>query len=230
MRFLWGFISAVVLFFIGGAFFGIFALRGSALHRPPRYETFVVNTAKSWFIPRAPQITPLPEKNEEAVLEGGAHFNHHCAICHDLSGDADSEFAESFHPPVADLTSKRVQAYSDRQLKWIIDNGIRYTGMPGWRKSVADDDGWKMVYYMRILHDPEQAGKYRELLMQRGKWKVETPAAHEGEDAHDEQPAEESEDVSPDRDSGDENSHQDKHDIQDDEQAFLFSNLSSEGQ
>ena len=35
--------------------------------------------------------------------------------------------------PVADLASERVQKYTDGQLKWIIDNGIRFSGMPGWK-------------------------------------------------------------------------------------------------
>jgi len=30
-----------------------------------------------------------------------------------------------------DLTSSSVQNYSDQELYWIIENGIRFTGMPG---------------------------------------------------------------------------------------------------
>jgi len=34
------------------------------------------------------------------------------------------------YPRASDLTSKQVQSYSDQELFWIIQNGIRFTGMP----------------------------------------------------------------------------------------------------
>jgi hypothetical protein len=38
------------------------------------------------------------------------------------------------YPRAADLLSKGVQNYSDQELFWIINNGIRFTGMPGFGK------------------------------------------------------------------------------------------------
>jgi hypothetical protein len=32
------------------------------------------------------------------------------------------------YPRASDLTSKQVQSYSDQELFWIIQNGIRFTG------------------------------------------------------------------------------------------------------
>jgi hypothetical protein len=37
-------------------------------------------------------------------------------------------------PRATDLTSSSVQNYSDQELNWIIENGIRFTGMPGFEK------------------------------------------------------------------------------------------------
>jgi hypothetical protein len=54
-------------------------------------------------------------------------------------------------PPVANLGEKDVQAYSDGQLKWIIQNGIRFTGMPGWSGILDDDEMWHVVHYIRHL-------------------------------------------------------------------------------
>jgi hypothetical protein len=54
-------------------------------------------------------------------------------------------------PPVADLGEKQIQAYSDGQLKWIIDNGIRFTGMPAWRGIVDDNEQWAIVQHLRHL-------------------------------------------------------------------------------
>jgi len=55
------------------------------------------------------------------------------------------------YPRVADLTSKRVQSYSDKELFWIIHNGIRFTGMPGFGRVETADQIWGLVNYVRTL-------------------------------------------------------------------------------
>jgi hypothetical protein len=47
-------------------------------------------------------------------------------------------FAGKMSPPVLDLGDNDVQQYKDGQLKWIIENGIRFSGMPGW--GVLEDE------------------------------------------------------------------------------------------
>ncbi|HEX7286275.1 MAG TPA: cytochrome c, partial [Candidatus Angelobacter sp.] len=77
----------------------------------------------------------------EAQKEGAEHFQHHCQICHGLDGQATGvPFAAKMSPPVPDLTSKDVQDYADGQLKWIIENGIGPSGMPGWKGILEDDE------------------------------------------------------------------------------------------
>jgi mono/diheme cytochrome c family protein len=86
------------------------------------------------------------------IHEGAEHFQHHCQICHGLDGqNTGVPFAQKMSPPVADLASKDVQEYADGQLKWIIQNGIGPSGMPGWKDDLTDDEMWKMVLYLRHL-------------------------------------------------------------------------------
>ncbi len=87
-----------------------------------------------------------------AVKEGAEHFQHHCQICHGLDGQATGvPFAAKMSPPVPDLTSKDVQGYVDGQLKWIIENGIGPSGMPGWKGILTDEEMWNMVHFIRHL-------------------------------------------------------------------------------
>jgi len=55
------------------------------------------------------------------------------------------------YPRATDLTSKEVQSYSDQELFWIINNGIRFTGMPGFGKLEMPDHIWDLVNYVRTL-------------------------------------------------------------------------------
>jgi mono/diheme cytochrome c family protein len=94
---------------------------------------------------------PTPD-TEESAKTGGEHFQHHCQVCHGLDGhNTGVPFAQKMSPPVLDLGEKDVQQFADGQLKWIIENGIRFTGMPGWKGIVDDDEMWLMVRYIRHL-------------------------------------------------------------------------------
>ncbi|MFB3918386.1 MAG: cytochrome c [Terriglobales bacterium] len=94
---------------------------------------------------------PTPD-NDASVKEGAEHFQHHCQVCHGLDGhNTGVPFAEKMSPPVLDLGEKNVQQFTDGQLKWIIENGIRFTGMPGWKGILEDEEMWYIVRYMRHL-------------------------------------------------------------------------------
>lgn len=90
--------------------------------------------------------------SQAAVDTGKGHFMHHCQICHGYDGqNTGVPFAEKMSPPVANLADKDVQDYTDGQLHWIIKNGIRPSGMPGWDGVLEEDEMWNIVHYMRHL-------------------------------------------------------------------------------
>ena len=89
---------------------------------------------------------------KENVHDGQLHFAHHCQVCHGYDGqNTGVPFAEDMTPPVANLASEEVQAYSDGQLRWIIKNGIGPSGMPSWGEDLTDDEQWKLVLFIRHL-------------------------------------------------------------------------------
>ena len=105
---------------------------------------------KDWQNPK--QDTP------DVVKTGMEHFQHHCQVCHGLDGHGTGvPFAAKMSPPVLDLGEKDVQQYKDGQLKWIIENGIRFSGMPGWKGELEDDEMWSIVRFIR--HLPEKGSQ-----------------------------------------------------------------------
>jgi mono/diheme cytochrome c family protein len=89
---------------------------------------------------------------EENIRKGQANFSNYCMVCHGLDGqNTGVPFAERMSPPVPDLKSPMVQAYSDGQLKWIIDNGIYPSGMPASKGILNEDEIWQIVHYLRHL-------------------------------------------------------------------------------
>jgi mono/diheme cytochrome c family protein len=77
-----------------------------------------------------------------------AHYDDHCAVCHGSDGKG-TELGENMYPKVPDLADPAVQQLSDGALFSIIQNGVRWTGMPAWKREHSPEDTWKLVSFVR---------------------------------------------------------------------------------
>jgi len=58
------------------------------------------------------------------------------------------------YPPSPDMRQAATQNLTDGELFFIIQNGVRLTGMPAWGGSDhAAQDSWKLVHFIRHLPD-----------------------------------------------------------------------------
>ena len=119
---------------------------------PGKIEAAVMNRAKHKLLVRGSGAKNPLLATKENISEGRDAFSHYCVACHGLDGqNTGVPFADRMSPPVPSLASKEVQSYSDGQLKWIIDNGIWPSGMPGSKGILDDDEIWSTVLYIRHL-------------------------------------------------------------------------------
>jgi mono/diheme cytochrome c family protein len=127
-------------------------LAGCKANPPSKLETKTVTFAKHHiFIGNKSQKNPLPY-NAETWADGKEAFSHYCVACHGMDGqNTGVPFADHISPPIPLLTSPDVQSYTDGQLKWILDNGIRPSGMPGSKGTLSDDELWSIIVYLRRL-------------------------------------------------------------------------------
>jgi mono/diheme cytochrome c family protein len=125
---------------------------GCKANSPGRIETSVVSSVKrNIFVRNKAQKNPL---NDDAatIADGKEAFSHYCAACHGLDGqNTGVPFANRMSPPVPMLSDRNVQAYTDGQLKWVIDYGVWPSGMPGSKDMLSDDEIWSIVVYLRHL-------------------------------------------------------------------------------
>jgi len=130
----------------------VIAIAGCKAGTPSNTENKVINEVKHEVTIGGKDVKNPIAYTPDAAKEGGEHFQHHCQICHGLDGqNTGVPFAAKMDPPVADLSTKDIQDYTDGQLKWIIENGIKPSGMPGWKGILEDDEMWKIVHYIRHL-------------------------------------------------------------------------------
>ena len=135
-----------------GATLGAF-LPGCTAGKPPSQgETSLANAAKDVSIPleAGKKQNPLPQ-TAEIVSQGQEVFLGSCAQCHAADARGDTSLGRNMDPPAMNLTSSHVQHWSDAELFWIIQNGVRLTGMPAWRSSISDTDTWKLAHFIHSL-------------------------------------------------------------------------------
>lgn len=147
----------VMLGVIGVALGGL--LQGcTAEKHPTPEETSLANAAKDVTIPleAGKMKNPLAD-TDEVANQGRDVFLGSCAQCHGAAGRGDTPLGRSMSPPAMDLSSEHVQHWNDAELFWIVQNGVRLTGMPSWRASISNDDTWKLARYIHRLPKADAA-------------------------------------------------------------------------
>ena len=126
----------------------------SAKEQPGPVEEFVARRVRNMAVARRAHSLTSPVQSSDDVIAGGrAHFADHCAVCHANNGSGDTPMARGMWPKVPDLRLAATQDLADGELFWIIENGIRFTGMPGWGTGTKEGEeaSWHLVHFIRRL-------------------------------------------------------------------------------
>jgi len=135
---------------------------------PGNVETELATRFRSMAIPRAAREmkSPVPP-SEDAVREGMEHFADHCALCHANDGSGNTRIGQNLSPRVPDMRKPATQNLTDGELYYIIDNGVRMTGMPGWGGDPehGPEANWNLIQFIRHLPKltPAEEQRMREL-------------------------------------------------------------------
>jgi len=143
---------AVVLGILAGAY--LVTAGVSARPQPGRVEAFAARTVRGVAIRlRTRGLTNPVPASPDVVAEGLAHFADHCASCHGNDGSGDTEMGRGLYPRSPDMRLPATQNLSDGELFYIIENGVRFTGMPGWATGTAagEESTWHLVRFIRHL-------------------------------------------------------------------------------
>jgi mono/diheme cytochrome c family protein len=141
---------------LAAAVAGVLLLRGgiSARPEPSPLESRVARALRSWAIPRSAREAgnPIP-RTPEAISAGLEHFADHCAACHANDGSGRTEMGRKLFPRAPDMRRGETQDLTDGELFYIIENGVRLTGMPAWGGEGTAEGSWQLVHFIRHLPD-----------------------------------------------------------------------------
>ncbi|MBX3335182.1 MAG: cytochrome c [Nitrospira sp.] len=152
----WVVFATAILVVVGNVLVLWFLLQSnfSAREEPMELEVMIARQLRHLAMPKEQKqmANPVPA-SDEVLTEARVHFADHCATCHGNDGKGATQIGQNFYPRTPDLTQPETQSFSDGELFYMIQNGIRFTGMPAWGKDrpEADLDSWKLVHFIRHL-------------------------------------------------------------------------------
>jgi mono/diheme cytochrome c family protein len=127
----------------------------SARAQPSALETAMAAVMRKLAMPSSARDAKNAVANSPEVLrDARLHFADHCAICHGNDGSGDTGLGRGMYPKPPDLRTAQTQNRSDGEIFWIIENGVRLTGMPAFGDSGEHGNGqdsWKLVHFIRHL-------------------------------------------------------------------------------
>jgi mono/diheme cytochrome c family protein len=127
----------------------------SARATPSRFEILLARKSRQLAIPTGARETANPlADSPELQRAARLHFADHCASCHANDGSGDTLVGRGLYPKPPDLRAEHTQKLSDGELFWIIENGVRFTGMPAFGGVPGHENGagsWMLVRFIRHL-------------------------------------------------------------------------------
>ena len=152
MRFLLGFVTALVVLAIGALiliYSGAFNIAASVPHGPVGawvLETTMERSVKA----RAEAEGAVAPVTADGLLAGFREYDSECAQCHGAPGVERADWAEGMRPRPPDLARVATQ-WSAGELLWIVEHGFKLTGMPAMGAHHSDQDLRNVVAFVRTL-------------------------------------------------------------------------------
>ena len=131
----------------------------SARSTPSPLEATAARTVRRWAMPEGARNMENPARASREVLSSAMlHFADHCAGCHANDGSGQTALGRAMYPPAPDLRAAATQNLADGELFRVIEDGIRFTGMPAFGPAGKPEESWALVRFLRHLPEltPEE--------------------------------------------------------------------------
>ena len=135
---------------------------------PGRVETSLALRARNLAIPSSARQARNPFAGQkDAWRDVLDHYAEHCEPCHAYDGRGGGAAGRNLNPRTPDMAQARTQQLTDGELFYIIENGVRWTGMPAWKHEHTAEETWKLVSFVR--HIPAlTADEMRQIVVASG--------------------------------------------------------------
>jgi mono/diheme cytochrome c family protein len=153
LRGLWHIFAVLgIVTVVAGAWFASQGI--SSRPQPSTLETSVARAARRIAIPASERSRPNPILvTNGSIRMGLEHWADHCASCHGNDGRGETSIGGALYPRAPDMRLAATQDLTDGELFYIIENGVKLTGMPAWGTGApeGEEESWHLVNFIRHL-------------------------------------------------------------------------------
>ena len=128
---------------------GIFNVAAS--HPHSQFVEWITHDTMVNSVERRSINVPLPAMISAGQAERGfCQYEAHCVACHGGPAVAREQWVNGMNPqPPYLLDATRL--WKPRELHWIVENGIKMTGMPAWRDTLSPQQIDDVVVYLQAM-------------------------------------------------------------------------------
>ena len=148
-KFLFGVIITLLVLILAGLGFAMLGFFPTAANiEPGHLERHLAMSAVDASMDRhAPRISNPLTPTDQNLEDGMKLYTMNCALCHGGLDRKPSSLSTSFYPPPPNLISDPPDD-PEWHIFYTIRTGVRYTGMPAWDKTLAQQDMWKITMFL----------------------------------------------------------------------------------
>lgn len=94
---------------------------------------------------------PMPDLRDPDLLSlGAALYDEQCLLCHGAPAIEREIIGRGLNPNPPRLATE-AHEWTNRELYWIVANGLKMAGMPAFRPGLTEGEVWATVAFMRAL-------------------------------------------------------------------------------
>lgn len=152
MRILLGLLLAVAVLAalaLGFVYAGVYDVAATRPHTPAVHRLLETLRSRS-VAARAEEVPAPPTLDAETLAHGYEHYHAMCVVCHGAPGLKRGEFGQGM-TPTPPLFDEEYRMPSERELFWIIKNGIKIAGMPAFGPTHSDGEIWGLTGVVQRL-------------------------------------------------------------------------------
>ena len=150
-----GILLFVVIVFVSIVFGGVYNVAATDKHS--NAVEWILRTTMENSVKNHAEYVNVPDTLDLSDRKFYRQFYGHyaaCVTCHAAPGKKADPWMVTLYPPAPDLTKKEVVGrWSDKELYWIIKNGISESGMIGLGPTHPDEAVWGVTAFVKNLPD-----------------------------------------------------------------------------
>jgi mono/diheme cytochrome c family protein len=145
-------ILLAMLLIAGGVYYFISSGRAPvATSAPPLpFEKTIARVGLHAYLDKLPHPEPQVPPDEANLISGSKVYKEQCAVCHGLPGESKNAIALGMYP-APPLLFHGVGVTDDDAWEsyWKVENGIRLTGMPGFKGRLTETQIWQVAVLVK---------------------------------------------------------------------------------